>query len=141
MCEHSLNVYDMLSTQRSPFVKANEESIAIIALFHDLCKCSFYKTAYRKVEEPKGVWNRVPYYAVDEKFAFGHSEKSFFIINNFMRLTTEEAVSINAHMGGFDDRAKGGSYAIGNMFNQCPLAVETSIADLRATYLVESKGE
>lgn len=72
------------------------------------------------------------YYTVDEKFPFGHGEKSVFLINEHMRLTREEALAIRFHMGDFTDRNTGKAYEI------CPLALQLHIADLQATYLDES---
>lgn len=55
-----------------------------------------------------------------------------------MHLTTEEAVAIRWHMGGFDDVVKGGSYALNGAFDQYPLAVMLHLADMQATYLDEA---
>ncbi len=54
-----------------------------------------------------------------------------------MRLTTEEAMAIRWHMGGFDDSARAGNYSIGEAFKRYPLAVMAHLADLEATYLLE----
>jgi hypothetical protein len=40
-------------------------------------------------------------------------------------------------MGGFDDSAKAGSFAMSEAFRRYPLAVMTHLADLEATYLLE----
>ena len=45
-------------------------------------------------------------------FPYGHGEKSVFLIERFMKLKVEEAVAIRWHMGGFDDAARGGCFAI-----------------------------
>ena len=55
------------------------------------------------------------------------------------RLTREEAMAINWHMGGFDDRVRGGSYTVGVAFQEYPLAVLTHTADFLATYLDEKR--
>jgi len=54
-----------------------------------------------------------------------------------VRLTAEEAMSINWHMGGFDDRVKDNSFAVGEAFKIYPLAVFVHVADLTATYIDE----
>ena len=117
--------------------KFSEETIAIVSLLHDLCKIGYYKVEYRNVKDANGVWNRVPYYAVNDAFPYGHGEKSVYMINSFMRLTAEEAMSINWHMGGFDDRVKGNSFAVGEAFKIYPLAVFVHVADRTATYIDE----
>ena len=58
-----------------------------------------------------------------------------------MRLTREEAMSINWHMGGFDTRVKGGDYSISKAYEKYPLAVLTHIADIMASYLDEKIGQ
>ena len=58
-----------------------------------------------------------------------------------MRLKTAEAVAIRWHMGGFDDAAKGGSFAVSKAFEKYPLAVKLHIADITATYLLETRQE
>ena len=44
----------------------------------------------------------VPYFTVDDKLPYGHGEKIVYIISAFMRLTRDEAMAINWHMGGYD---------------------------------------
>ena len=108
LMEHSLNVYhclvDYLARERVQELyglEYSEESVAVVALLHDLCKVNFYKEDIRNVKE-NGVWVQKPYYTVDEQLPYGHGEKSVFIIERFMRLSLEEAIAIRFHMGGFD---------------------------------------
>ena len=51
--------------------------------------------------------------------------------------TPISARSLRWHMGGFDDAAKGGSFAISLAFDRYPLAVKLHMADLESTYLRE----
>ena len=116
------------------------ESIAICGLLHDLCKTNFYAVSTRNVKNEKtGMWEKQPYYTVVNKFPLGHGEKSVFLIERFLRLTPEEALSIRWHMGGFDDAAKG--YALTGAYERCPLALLLHMADMMATYLDENKTE
>lgn len=137
LAAHSLNVYDVLA-KRQP-EPDDAESVAICALLHDLCKANFYVVAYRNKKNESGGWDRVPYYSIEDRFPFGHGEKSVFLIERFMRLKTTEAVAIRWHMGGFDDNAKAGGYTVSDAFSQYPLAVHMHLADLEATYLLEEK--
>ncbi len=134
---HSLNVYHALHD--SFFTEdESEESFAICALLHDLCKANYYKVSTRNVkDDATGKWEKVPYYTVEDLFPYGHGEKSVFLIERFMKLKTAEAVAIRWHMGGFDDSARGGSFAISDAYNRYPLAIKLHIADLEATYLLE----
>ena len=125
LCFHSLNVYKRLlklATDEWGEENVNKETITIVALFHDICKCCFYKVEMRNVKE-NGEWVQKPFYSVDEKLPYGHGEKSVYIINGFLRLTREEALAINWHMGGFDARVKGGSYSLSDAYYRFPHAV------------------
>jgi hypothetical protein len=130
LVEHSINVYEQ-------FVCNDAETRAICALLHDVCKVNFYKTDFRNVKDEKGVWQKVPYYAVDDQLPYGHGEKSVYIISGFMKLTREESMAIRWHMGGFDDAVRGGSYSMGAAFEKYPLAVYLHTADMLATYTLD----
>lgn len=137
LCDHSLNVYNAMIDRYND--SKPDESFAIVALLHDLCKAQFYKLGSRNVKnETTGAWEKVPFYTIDDKFPFGHGEKSVFLIERFMRLKVEEAIAIRWHMGGFDDAARGGSFAINGAFERYPLAVKLHISDIEATYLMEN---
>ena len=134
---HSLNVYHCL---RDRYFEEgdSEESFALCALLHDVCKANFYKTSTRNVKnEQTGQWEKVPTFTIEDAFPYGHGEKSVFLIERFLRLKPAEAVAIRWHMGGFDESARGGSFAISQAYDQYPLAVKLHLADLEATYLKE----
>ena len=137
---HSLHVYDVLKARNDrDEQKESEESIALTALLHDVCKVQFYKESTRNVKNDQtGVWEKVPFYSVEDRFPYGHGEKSVFLIERFIRLKTAEAVAIRWHMGGFDDSARAGSFTISHAFEKYPLAVKLHLADLEATYLLEN---
>ena len=145
LCEHSVNVYKrLLSAVKAQFGDNytqiySDETIAICALLHDVCKIDFYKVDYRNVKE-NGEWVKKPYYAKDEVLPYGHGEKSVYILSGFMRLTREEAMSINWHMGGFDSRVKGGDSSISDAYRKFPLAVLLHLSDVTATYIDENHG-
>lgn len=144
LCEHSLKVFDrytrLLKMEYGEdfLSKISMESIAIIALLHDVCKVDFYKTDYRNVKVD-GQWVQVPYYTVEDKLPYGHGEKSVYIVGSFIKLTREEAMAINWHGGGFDDRVRGGSYAMAEAYYKFPNAMIFHTADMMATYLDETK--
>ncbi len=143
LLEHSLNVYhclkDYLSRDRAKTVYGmnySEETIAISALLHDICKVNFYKVDYRNAKNEMGQWEKVPYYTIDDRLPYGHGEKSVYIITGFMRLTREEAFAIRYHMGfsGNDDVNQ-----VGKSFEMFPLAFALSTADMEASYFLEGK--
>ena len=144
LCQHSVNVYKRLvQLVQAEYGKDqttySAETLAICGLLHDVCKVNFYTVDYRNSKE-NGAWVKVPYYRVDEKFPYGHGEKSVFIVTQYMRLTAEEAMAINWHMGGFDERVKGGSFALSEALAKYKLVLLMHIADLQASYLDEERG-
>lgn len=140
LCQHSLNVYERLEKLMiTEYGEGgyNPESVAICGLLHDICKVNYYKTEMRNVKED-GVWVQKPYYTVDDNLPYGHGEKSVYIINGYMRLTREEAMAINWHMGGLDARVQGGSTDFNKAYQKYPLALMTNLADMQATFLDEA---
>ena len=130
---HSLNVFQRMCRNcmnelgtDTLFPPKQVESVAIVSLLHDICKTQSYKMEFKdqKVYSDHGT-------KFDEKFPFGHGEKSVFLINEHMHLTRDEALAIRFHMGDFTDRNTSKVYTI------CPLALQLHIADLQATYLDE----
>lgn len=143
LVDHSLNVYDCLKdylsrerVKHTYNINYDEESIAIVALLHDICKINTYKVGTRNVKDERGVWQSVPTYEYNDILPYGHGEKSVYIITGFMRLTREEAFAIRYHMGfsGVEDKRN-----IGDAFEQYPLGFALCTADMEATYFVEGK--
>ena len=74
-------------------------------------------------------------YTSDEKFHYGgHGSKSVFILQNYMKITAEEAVAINCHMSCWD-----GNNSVGAAYEQYPLAWLLHVSDESATYIKEGK--
>lgn len=142
LCEHSVKAYyrfmQLLDVEYDGEweERLTAEGAAIIALLHDLCKVNFYKTEERNVKE-NGEWIKKPYFAIEDSLPYGHGEKSVYIASGFMRLTREEAMAINWHMGGYDQRVLGGSYALSDVFTKYPISLLFHIADLQSSYLDE----
>ncbi|MEG2204893.1 MAG: HD domain-containing protein, partial [Oscillospiraceae bacterium] len=109
LVEHSVNVAEVLLR----FEEEPTESLVICGLLHDLCKANYYKASTRNVKnETTGQWEKQPFYQIEDSFPYGHGEKSVYMIERFFRLKAPEAMAIRWHMGGFDEAAKGGSFAI-----------------------------
>ena len=144
LCFHSINVYKRFLNLLDNEYKEDrpkiisDESIAIMALLHDICKVDSYKVDYRNVKVD-GEWVRQPFYAFEDSLPYGHGEKSVYMISGFMRLTREEAMGINWHMGGFDKRVIGGDYGLATAFYAYPTAVMLHLSDISATYLDETR--
>lgn len=144
LCDHSINVYNrFLNSVKNEYGKkyldvVSNETIAICGLLHDICKVDTFK-ADVKNKKVDGNWVQVPYYTVEDSLPYGHGEKSVYIISGFMKLTREEAMIINWHMGGFDARVRGGAYGLSEAYYKYPLAVIFHTCDMLATYLDETK--
>ena len=143
LCQHSLNVLNRLREElfaeygdKCPYT---EESVVIAALLHDVCKVNFYKESTRNVKNEAGKWEEVPFYAVEEKFSFGHGEKSVFLTERYLSLTPQEALAIRFHMGAYGSEFKGGDSSHAAVFEKQPLALLLHLADMKATYLDEKK--
>ena len=144
LCEHSLKVYyRFLKAIKNEYgenweEKFSKETITICALLHDLCKIDVFKIEMRN-KKVDGNWVQVPVYTIEDNLPYGHGEKSVYIISGFMRLTREEAMVINWHMGGFDHRVRGGSYSLSDAYYKFPLAVIFHTCDTLASYLDEER--
>lgn len=141
LCEHSVNVYhclvDYLSRARVQELYGldySEESVAVSALLHDVCKIGCYKEATRNVKGPDGKWTAVPTFNYDDRIPYGHGEKSVYIVSGYMRLTREEAMAIRWHMGfsGPED-----TRMVGQAFRQYPLSFALHTADMEASNFLE----
>ena len=144
LCDHSINVYNrFLNSVKNEYGKkyldvVSNETIAICGLLHDICKVDTFKADYKN-KKVDGNWVQVPYYTVEDSLPYGHGEKSVYIISGFMKLSREEAMIINWHMGGFDARVRGGAYGLSEAYYKYPLAVIFHTCDMLATYLDETK--
>ena len=143
LLRHSLNVYDCLrdymarERAKSDFhLECSDETIALIALFHDLCKVNCYKVSSRNVKDEHGVWHSVPYYEFDDRLPYGHGEKSVYMLSGYMKLTREEAFAIRYHIGfasSMDSRN------VSSAMYMFPLSLALYIADMEATYFLEGE--
>ena len=141
LCEHSLNVYDCLCdilarprVRETYGISYSDESVAIAALLHDLCKVNFYKTSFRNVKNEEGRWESMPYYTIEDTLPYGHGEKSVYIASGYMRLTRDEAFAIRYHMG-FSGSEEASN--VGKALEMFPLAWALYVADMEAAYFVE----
>ncbi len=145
LLEHTLNVYDCLvDILKRPRIKEvygiqySDESIAIAALLHDLCKINFYKVSFRNAKNAEGRWESVPYYTIEDSLPYGHGEKSVYIASGYMRLTRDEAFAIRYHMG-FSTNDDPGN--VGKSLEMFPLAFFLNCADTEAAYYLEGSNK
>lgn len=132
LCKHSVNTYlclkDYLDRPRVNDIYNlyfDDETIAITALLHDICKVNYYVADY----------NEINLYTINDTLPYGHGEKSVYIISGFMRLSREEAFAIRYHKGfsGNEDKE-----SVKKAFEMFPLALALNIADMEASYFNDS---
>ena len=135
LMEHSMKVYEILKHKvETSFVPINipQESLIIIALLHDICKTNFYKVDFRNAKNALGVWEKVPYYTIDDTIPYGHGEKSVMMITEYLKLTSEEKYAIRWHMGFTEPKEL--YTTLGAAYKKYPFALLMHEADLEATY-------
>ena len=162
LVSHSLNVYTCLVKKKKNLVwnkylnDTPDESLALAALLHDVCKANFYTVDFKNqktYDEEKVasaarwqiksdnngnfIWETVPYYKANEQFPFGHGDKSVYLVNKYITLTDEEAVAIRFHMGAYEGQNIWNS--LGSAYEKYPLALALHEADMEATHLLEVK--
>lgn len=136
LAEHSLIVYDYLFDEMVNTFGANwedyysKESVIIVGLFHDLCKCNLYKLEETD-EGTRYVYN-------NRSLKMGRGALSMYMLTNYMMLTDHEAQAIYWHLGAFDLSPNSNQYDLGNAFTHNALAFLLHIADMKATYIMEN---
>lgn len=160
LLQHSLNVYDCLIAKKANPIwkdileKAGDESLIIMALFHDICKTKFYvKTEKNQKTYDKGkvaaaeswqvkndsrgdfIWETVTAYSIKDEMPLGHGEKSVMLIEKNMQLTEEELYAIRWHMGFTVDSSQ--YLTLGIAMEKYPIILALHEADLEASKLME----
>lgn len=147
LVEHSLNVYysliDELTFLYGPGWESrwSKESVAIVSLFHDVCKIGRYTPGTRNVKDPvTGQWHEErTYYYNNDYVANGHGAKSVFIINKYIKLSDDEISAIYWHMGAYDLGTYNTVSDLSNCYSNNTLAFALHRADMVATHIVENE--
>ena len=144
LLEHSLSVYKWIfSIADNPLLATDggfypeeltTESMAIVSLFHDVCKINTYSIDYKNAKNPEtGAWERVPYFKMEDINGFGsHAARSTYIIQQFMQLKEPEFIAILHHMGAWDKSTYSDP---GRAYEKHPLSWVLHVADEAATYI------
>ena len=139
LLEHSLNVYYHMYDFPNliQFFELTDDTIAIIALLHDVCKINVYESYSRNVKDEEGKWIQVLAYKYNDKMPFGHGEKSVMLLmKNGLELSYPEIFAIRSHMGAFKDNEI--LSEVSQRFSVCPQSLVLHFADMIATYTTES---
>ena len=153
LLEHTLNVYDRLISKFNDElwkgkVNVGSDNLIITALLHDLCKTYFYNTELKNKKEyhEKGTksdsngrfdWVTVPSYVIEDKFPYGHGEKSVMMIEQYIKLKPIERYAIRWHMGFSEPKEYWNT--LGAAMRIYPFILALHTADLEATYLLEKE--
>ncbi|MBO6189226.1 MAG: hypothetical protein J6N92_00205 [Alloprevotella sp.] len=152
LCRHSINVFQTARTLLEQYVapakaegrlnsdkEISLESVAVCTLFHDLCKVNLYKKVDKFKKDENGRWVTYPGYEVEDKFPFGHGEKSCFAIMHYMKMLPDEMLAVRWHMGMFDLAPQGcaQSYAFKAALEKSPLVALVHSADFLSSNLLE----
>ena len=152
LAEHSLNVYEVAMKVKKAMVEMKselidripDESVAIVALLHDLCKTNVYKIE-KKNRKVNGRWEEYDGYGVDySKFPLGHGEKSVIMLLSLgFPLTRDEMMAIRWHMSAWElpMQSAEAKANLNEAREQCPLLAVLQAADGLASALLEKKKE
>lgn len=146
LVEHSLNVFNQLLFEMDTMVGKgwediySMETVAIVALFHDLCKVGQYRETEKWRKDADGQWESYLAYEYDpNQLTMGHGAKSIYFLQRFIQLTPVEAQAIFWHMGAYDISPYANLNGCGAAFETNPLAFLIHRADMAATYVVENE--
>jgi hypothetical protein len=135
LCAHSLGVYNRLKALQDG---ESDESIAVVSLFHDLCKVNFYKVSMRNTKDENGRWVQVPYYEFRDwdtaSVPLGHGEKSLYMIMKYLKVTDEEACAVRWHMSGYYCNNPSESVAISHALISYRLVLKLQYADQQSAF-------
>lgn len=136
---HSLQVYYHMFdfSNLIQFFGLTNDTIAITALLHDVCKTDTYAVSYRNTKNEQGQWIKTPYFTLDESIPYGHGEKSvYLLLKHGLKTTMVEDMMIRSHMGAFRDN----QYLtdVSHRFSKCPQSLVLHFADMLSTYTTES---
>ena len=109
LLEHSLNVYRQMAglcrmERELHGVHVPDDTIAITALLHDVCKAEVYRRVEKFRKDRDGRWERYMAYSPDHsRMPLGHGEKSVIrLLRMGLELREDEIIAIRWHMGAWD---------------------------------------
>lgn len=154
LCEHSMNVYHnlvkLIDSKAGLIPKYDNNSLLIVALFHDISKTNFYEmyVMNKKKYFDQGTkhdnmgkfdWIAEEAYKVKEpenRFVTStHEVNSFLILSRYIPMTEEEIAAVINHMGPKTEGEM--KYESTNVYNRYPLASLLYMADFMSTFVDE----
>lgn len=151
LCKHSINVFKTAKTMCEKILhedfdkgiatvprKIDMESVAIAALFHDLCKIGMYYPD-EKFKKEGYQWIKYLGWGIDDQLPIGHAEKSLYRLSRLIELKPDEILAIRWHMGMYDMGEKGSP--LRNSFysasDECALVTILQCADMYSAKCIE----
>ena len=148
---HTLNVYNNLcALNHSCNLGFPEDSVKIVALFHDLSKMNYYESYNKNVKKysehgkssdggGRFDWTVEKCYKVREprdRYIFGtHGQNSERMLSYFLPLSEQESAAIIWHHAGMDNGCA--DKDLTPIMNKFPLATALHCADLISCYINE----
>lgn len=147
LVQHCIDVYNALHDELAFIYGDNylavysEETIAIVSLFHDLCKIGRYVAGTRNVKDSvTKQWHEEPtYFYNDQAMEMGHGAASVYTVQKFIDLNDFEAQAIFWHMGAYDISNYMSLNGLGSAYEKNTLAFALHRADMMATYVIDNE--
>ena len=146
LLNHSIIVYIIamqnkkMYTECDPKVedRLSDESIALCAILHDICKCCFYTKQTKWKKDDSGQWQSYTGYGVEDVFPIGHGEKSVIMLQNLgLVLNPDEMLAIRYHMGMWGDGGSELKYSQNQAVHCTPLVPLIQMSDYAASAIFE----
>lgn len=140
---HTLNVYhnfkQLLAVREFAMP---EESIIVVSLLHDICKCNYYVLEQRN-RKINGKWEQVNVWANTKSVSppLPHCSRSLRMLQSFIRLTPSEEMCIYYHMGPYGGEDYEYRSLLQKVNTDYPESLVFYTADLYATYFDEETYE
>jgi len=140
LMQHSVNVAEcMLKLNHTFNLGFPVDTLIVCGLLHDLCKANYYVKDFRNVKE-NGQWVQKPTYNIKDKMPLMHGAKSVIMLMTYIKLSPEEMLAINYHMGKWD-LADSQIKSMNAAYDYTKLVALLQLADVASTHLLESKND
>lgn len=142
LAQHSWNVFQCLKGLDAKYsLGFHSNSIAICGLLHDMCKIGLYRREMKRARTPDGKWIDEEQWVHRDEYPLGHGEKSLSMIQEFIKLSKQEAMAIRWHMGPWDAEGYSARKSMGQAMDMYPMVKAMMLADQTASWMVEANHE
>lgn len=118
LAAHSYEIYREFDREVDHYnLNVPKDSRILASFLHDACKVDIYVENKLKA----GVTSEKKPYKIEDKFPFGHGERSVIIAQKHIALTEQEAMLMRWHMGVYDKSFEDYKDAVEKTFPECIL--------------------